>query len=585
MKTFSKRMFIVTLILLSLITFFSGNGFAQRPMIVGSNGMVSSICPMAAEAGLEVLRQGGNAFDAYAAISATLAVTLPGTSSAGGGGWTIMYIKDEDRVMALDHMGRIPYAATPEMFAALDNPWQDNPLVSLVPGNIGGWYEAHQHYGSLPLSQVWARAIDLAENGFPASRDFANSIGVGLLQHPSSAAIYGPKPPVVGQICYNKNLANTFRMVVENGIDWVYKGEGAKKIVEHYKKIGGLITEKDLADFTADWWEAISVDYKGYKVFTAPPEASNAGIITLGALNILEGYDLEKWGLNSVDYIHHMAEAFRLADADYYQLCIPEERGGGPMPTEWILSKEHAVAQRERISSTRASAIPGSERYLAKGPNVVMNNELEYGQNAGGTLGIVAADKFGNLVVCVQSSGLGFGTRIVIEELGFNPTSMLQFADRNADYVWAIKGGAKVPITISPVLVMKDGKPYMGTGSGGTETILQGPVQILLNMVDFDMLPQVALETPRFADRGTWADPPGQPGKFELNRTNQMYLEISDPITYETALELSNRGHNVIPMKGFTGIVGGYSLIVIDPETGTFFGAGDPRRSNYAVGY
>lgn len=580
---FQKTMMVAGLVLCLILS--SSQVFAQRPMVVGNNGMVSSICPMAAEAGLEILRQGGNAFDAYVAISATLAVTLPGTSSAGGGGWSIMYIKDEDKVMALDHMGRIPYAATPEMFAELENPWQDNPLVSLVPGNIGGWYEMHRRYGSLPLSQVWSRAIDYAENGFPASADYARSITPQLLQHPTSAAVYGPKPPVVGQICYNKNLANTFRMIIENGIDWLYKGEGAQKIVEHYKKIGGLITAKDLADFTADWWEPISVDYEGYNVFTAPPEASNAGIITLETLKILEGFDLKKWGLNSVDYIHYMSEAFRLADADYYQLCIPEERGGGPIPTEWLLSEEHAVRQRERISSTRASAVPGTDRYIAEGPDVAMSNELEFGQNAGGTLGIAVADKFGNLVVCVQSSGLGFGTRIVIEELGFNPTSMLQFADRNPDYVWAIKGGAKVPITISPVLVMKDGKPFMGTGSGGTETILQGPVQILLNMVEFEMSPQAALETPRFANRGTWADPPGQPGKFELHRSNQMYLEVVNPITFETALNLANRGHFILARTSLTSSVGGYSLIVIDPETGTLFGAGDPRRNNYAVGY
>lgn len=570
------------------IAFVGGHGLAaSRPVVVGANGMVSSICPMAAEAGLEILRQGGNAFDAYAAISATLAVTLPGTSSAGGGGWEIMYVKNENRVVALDHMGRIPYAATPEKFAALESPWQDNYLASLVPGNLGGWFELHRRYGSLPLGQVWARAIDYAENGFAASDAYARSISASLLKHPTSAAVYASngKPPAVGEICYNKDLANTFRMIVKNGIDWLYKGEGAQKIVAHYAKNGGLITAKDLADFSADWWEPISVDYKGYEVFTAPPEASNAGIITLETLRILEGFDLKKWGLNSVDYIHYMAEAFRLADADYYQLCIPKERGGGPIPVQWLLSDEHAEAQRQRISSTRASAVPGTERYLAQGQTAAMADGLEYGENAGGTLGVIVADKYGNLIAGVQSAGLGHGTRIVIEGMGFTPTSMIQFADRNADYVWAIKGGAKVPITISPVLVMKDGKPFAGMGSGGTETILQGPVQILLNMVEFGMTPQDALDAPRFADRGTWADPPGQPGKFELHRSNQMYLEVVSPITFEDAMNLANRGHFILARTALTSSVGGYSLIVVDPKTGTFFGAGDPRRQNYAVGW
>lgn len=560
---------------------------ATRPMVVGTNGMVSSICPMAAEAGVEILKRGGNAFDAYAGISAVLAVTLPGTSSAGGGGWEVMYVKDEDKVMALDHMGRMPYEATPEIFAELENPWQDNYKVSLVPANLGGWYELHRKYGILPLEKVWARAIDYAENGFPASAAYASSISTALMKHPSTVKVYlpGGRPPKVGEICYNKDLANTFRNIVEHGIDWLYKGEGAQMIVDHYAKNGGLITAKDLADFSADWWEAISIDYKGYQVLAPPPEASNAGLITLQTLQILENFDLKKWGPNSTDYIHYMAETFRLADADFYQLCIPEERGGGPIPVEWLLSDEHAAAQAKRISSTNASAVPGVDKYIATGPSTTVAQGLQFGSEAGGTLGIIVADKFGNLIAGVESAGLGHGTRIVIEGLGFTPTSMIQFADRNSDYVWSIKGGAKVPITCAPILVMKDGRPYAGMGSGGTETILQGPVQILMNMIEFGMTPQDAVEAPRFACRGTWADPPGQPGKFELHRSNQMYLEVVSPITFETAMNLANRGHFILPRTSLTSSVGGYSLIVVDPVTGTFFGAGDPRRQNYAIGW
>jgi gamma-glutamyltranspeptidase/glutathione hydrolase len=560
---------------------------ASRPVVVGANGMVSSICPMAAEAGIEILKQGGNAFDAYAGISAVLAVTMPGVSSAGGGGWMMMYVKAEDKVVALDHMGRMPYAATPEIFAAMDNPWRDNYKVSLVPGNLGGWYELHRRYGSLPLEQVWARAIDYAENGFPASTAYASSFSAEMMRFPTTAATYFPnrRPPVVGEICYNKDLANTLRMVVKHGIDWLYKGEGAQKIVDHYAKNDGLITAKDLADFSADWWEPISVNYKGYQVYAPPPEASISGLITLESLKILEGYDVKKWGHNSVDYIHHMAEAFKLADADFYQLCIPEERGGGPIPVDFLLSSEHAEAQRTRIDSTRASAIPGSDVYVASGPNTTVAQLLEVGDLAGGTLGVIVADKYGNLIGGIQSAGLGHGTRIVIEGMGFTPTSMIQFADRNADYVWAIKGGAKVPIGVAPVLVMKDGKPWAAMGSGGTETIVQGPVQLILNMVDFGMNPQDAVEAPRFACRGTWADPQGQPGKFELHRFNQMYMEVVSPITFETAMNLANRGHFILPRQSLTSSVGGYSLIVIDPATGTFFGAGDPRRQNYAIGW
>lgn len=369
MKKFLRK----GVVLLLLISFVVVNGqvFASPNMVVGTNGMVSCSCPMAAEAGLEVLRKGGNAFDAFVALSAVIAITVPAMCSAGGGGLAVMYVNDENKVRALDYKGRIPYAATAQMFAELDDPWRGY-LPSLVPGNLGGWYELHRRYGSLPLSQVWERAIDYAENGFPASDIHAGFLAssTAMMEFPSSVAVYYPdgRASVAGEICYNKDLANTYSMIAEHGIDWLYKGEGADMIVAHYEKTGGLITAKDLEDFTADWWEPASVNYKGYDFFVPPPNASNAGIIALETLNILEGYDLKEWGHNSVDYIHHMAEAFKLADADYYQICIPEERGGGPIPMEWLLSEEHAAAQRERIDPLHASADPGKDRYLATGP-------------------------------------------------------------------------------------------------------------------------------------------------------------------------------------------------------------------------
>lgn len=585
MKKFRKTLTLGILVLCLILA--SGHAFAEKTMIVGNNGMVSARCPMAAEAGLEILRLGGNAFDAMAAIGAVQAITIAGSCSAGGGGWEIMYVKDEDKVICLDHKGRIPHAATAEMFRELGEgriPWQSNYLSQLVPGNVGGWYELHRRYGSLPLEQVWARAIDYAENGFPGSEDFTGALSraTAMMEFPTSVAVYFPdgRAPVVGEICYNKDLANTYRMIIEHGIEWLYKGEGAEMIVAHVEKTGGLITARDLAEFSADWWEPASVDYKGYQFFTPPPEASNTGIIALETLKIMEGYDLKEWGLNSLDYIHHMAEAFKIADADYYQLCIPEERGGGPIPVEWLLSEEHAAAQRERINPTRASAVPGTDRYLAT-ESTKVSSGLEYGEVGGSnTLIVTVADQYGNCIATVQSAGLGFGTRVVVEGLGFNFTSMIQFADRNPDYVWAIKGGLKTPTTLTPFLVMKDGKPWAVLGSGGTETILQGPVQIALNMIEFGMTPKEAIGAPRNTVIGTWVDPPGQPGKFEMHRSNILRIEPS--LSLELALNLANRGHFVQYR-----IWGNYSMIVIDPETGVFYGVADPRarRGTYAVGW
>lgn len=587
-----RKIALVSILLFSLL-FAMGTASAQnRPLVVGNNGMVAAICPMAAIAGLEILQAGGNAFDAYAAVSAVQTITNPANVSPGGGGAAIMYINDEDRMAAVDYMGRIPYAATPEIFQGRDEPWRGY-TAGLVPGNIGGWYDVHQKYGKLPLEQVWARAIYYGENGFPASADHAFSLEweFAMIEYPTSRAVYYPenRVPKIGDITYNKDLANTYRMIIEHGIEWLYEGEGADMIVDHMEKYGGLITHQDLKDFTVDWYDPIYVDYKGYKFFSLPPQSANVGIIQLMALQIIKGFDLKDMGHMSADYIHHITEAFKVADATFYQQVIPEERSGVPLTDdfiEWLLSEEFAAQQRELIDSSRATAVSGKERYLIDSPQEVAM-DLELGDEGGtSTLSIMIADQYGNVVSAIQSAGLWYGSRVVIEGLGFVTTSMIQFADRNPDYIWSIQGGTKVPIAMAPTFVKKDDQPFAIMGTGGTETIFQCSAQIVLNMVEFGMDPRAAILAPRFAARGTWADPPGQPGKFELHRSNQLRVELMGDVTYETAINLANRGHYMLYQSHYGGYgLGGYSMVVFDHETGTFYGAGDPRLRSYAVGY
>ena len=584
----SKNILVLVLTIALVLGMFSFGHTAKtgRPGLYVANGIVTSTNYLASEAGVQILKNGGNAVDAWVAAIAVLTITQPSAVTPGGGGWMVFYSAEEDKVITLDFMGCIPYAA---QFGLHADVWAatEGYKTGLVPGNIGGWAEALRKYGSMTFAEVLAPAIEYAENGFVADESYAKRVKSSkLLDYPSTRAVYLPDgvPPKVGEMVYNKDLAATYRQVAERGIEDFYTGEIAQKIVAFEEEVGGLLTARDLEEFEATWWDPITINYKGYDVYTTNPEGSVQGLQILQALKIMEGYDVQEWGLNSAEYLHHFVEAFKLGDADYWHFGVPEELSGVPVPIEELLSDKHADEQRARITD-KATSVPGvpgyGEQWESSAETYASNRSISPGVGFTNTTGLATADNQGNFLISIQSAGMGFGSGVVVEGLGFTITSMMNIAEFvDADSVWALGRSRKVPVPMTPLLIMKDGKPFMAQGSGGTETIMQTTAQAFVNIVDFGLSPQEAVEVARWSNRGTWECPHA----FELWRTNLLDIEVPEG-GLDVLLELAKKGHRVNNRGVWSSSLGGIQLIMRDPETGTLIGVADPRRTGYAIGW
>lgn len=290
---------------------------SNRPVAMGVNGMVASAHPLASQAGVRVMMEGGNAFDAAVSTAATLNVVEPFMSGAGGIGLALVYVAGENRVRALNFSGRAPLAADPEKFKAADK--ERGIMSAMVPGNVAGWLTLHETYGALEREQLFQPAIGYAEAGVPVthfnSRQMAASVE-RLAPYPSGRIILdaqgnAPKP---GTRLAMPRLADSFRSIVKGGIEEYYRGELAQKIVAGNRSLGGLFTEEDLATYHPEWQDPISIDYRGYQVFTNPPNSS--GFQILQTLKIMEGYEGGDLVFQHPSTVHRFIEAVKLAVTD-----------------------------------------------------------------------------------------------------------------------------------------------------------------------------------------------------------------------------------------------------------------------------
>ena len=317
----------------------------SRPLAMGANGMVSSAHPLASLAGIHVLLEGGNAFDAAVATGAALAVVEPHMSGVGGIGVALAYVAREARVRALNFSGRAPRAAEPSVFT--EEAKETGILAPLVPGNVAGWLTLHERYGSLDRERLFRPAIDYAENGFPVtsltSFVIAESVPrLGLF--PASASILlgtGNRGPAPGSLLKMPGLAQSLRVIADGGQEAFYRGELAERIVRGSEAAGGLFAEDDLAGYEAEWQDPVSVAYRGHEIFTTPP--NSGGFQILQTLKLMEGFgDL---AFQDPETVHLLIEAAKLCVTDRIRY------GGDPdyvsAPLEGLLSEEYAAAQRE----------------------------------------------------------------------------------------------------------------------------------------------------------------------------------------------------------------------------------------------
>jgi gamma-glutamyltranspeptidase/glutathione hydrolase len=554
-----------------------------RSEVIARNGAVATSQPLAAQAGLQILKQGGNAFDAAVAAAAVLNVVEPASAGVGGDLFVIAWSAKEKRLIALNASGRAPSGLTPGHLAArgFKAHMPEHGIESAtVPGAVDGWDVLLKRAGTLTFKETLEPAAVLAEQGFGVTERIQHDWIYGaevLSKDADSIKTYLPagKPPQVYQIFRNPDLARTLRLLEAKGRDVFYKGEIAQAIVAKSLALGGTMTLEDLANTRATWESPISTSYHGYDVFEMPP--STQGFAVLEMLNILEtcapklGTELAAAGPRSPAYWHLLVEAKKLAYADLY--AFNGDPAFADVPVARLISKAYAASLCGRIDRAHAAA-----------PRAA-------GDPVGGTVYLAAADRWGNMVSFIYSIYDSFGSGVTIPGYGFVLSDRGALFSLQAGSPNLVAPGKRPFHTLLPGFLMKDGEPVMAFGLMGGSQQAQGHAQVLVDMIDLGANPQAASDAARFS---------------HAQATNTLALETS--LYAEMGARLKALGHKVESangddMGGFQAIwylpsaaggahdrsdaaeAGTSASAAERPISGIYHAASDHRKDGEAVGW
>jgi gamma-glutamyltranspeptidase / glutathione hydrolase len=559
--------------------------------VQGKNGMVVTGNQMASEIGREVLKQGGNAVDAAVTVGFVMSVTFPQAGNIGGGGFMLIHPAKEKKVIAIDYREKAPAKASRDMFLDANGKVDKartrfSPLSAGVPGTVAGMAMALEKYGTWSLAQALAPAIKLAEEGFIVSRAFSESMkgafktggrAKNLKTYPATAALFLKADGgfyEAGDRFVQKDLANTLKIIANDGVDGFYRGKIAQLIAQDMQKHGGLITIDDLAAYQAQEREPIEGSYRGYEIYSmSPPSSGGTHIVQM--LNSLEGDDIQSLGHNAAATIHLMAEVMKRAYADRSEylgdsdfVCVPLKA---------LTSKTYATQLREQINPSNAS--DSSEIQPGQLTHQECSTDLDIlsGQptvfESEDTTHYSVVDQAGNMVSNTYSVNFSYGAGIVIEGTGMliNNTMDDFSASPGKLNAYGLLGGEanaiapnKRPLSsMSPTIVLKNGKPFLITGSPGGSKIITTALQVIMNVIDHQMNIQEAVNAVRIHHQ--WL-----PDK----------LEYEKGLSLDTLRLLKGMGHNVVKTKRAMGAAS--SILIHD---GVYYGAGDPRRFGVALGY
>ena len=533
-----------------------------RPTITGTRGMVASAHPLATGVGLRTLAAGGNAFDAAVSVAAALNAVEPYMSGIGGFGCAITYSAKEDCIKALDYVGRIPYDATIDAFSAEEEA-ESGIRSCLVPGACGGWLALLERYGTMTRDEVFAPAIELAENGFALTARNASFIAGAVDRLDDNAKprfLVDGQPLREGMTLKQPDLANAFRRVVAGGAQEFYHGELARAVVDCSKKRGGFLRERDLSEFEPEWLDPVSITYRDNQVY-CPPPPNSSGFQILQTLGLMEAFPVaELASADPVRYFHLLIEAIKLASADRVAYAALDDS-----PIDTLLSKEY-IAHRRGLIGESATMHAGDQFASESLAGTVRAGSVNDWKREC-TTHFDVVDGEGNAVALTQSLGAAFGSGVMPSGAGFLLNNFMRWSDLDPASPNRVASHRKVENVTAPCLVWGKNGLSAVLGTPGSYGILQTTVQVMMYL-EMGLGIQAAIEAPRFRL--------SDPGK-EVPMESRVPKGIREG--------LAALGHEIVELPEYTAAVGGVQGIVVDPSSGAFVGGADPRRDGYALGF
>ncbi len=568
----------------ALITPHGIQSEAYRPVRMGSHGAVVANHPLAAQAGMRILHRGGNAVDATVAVGFALGIAEPTGSSIAGDGFLMVYMKDRGRVEIANGTGAAPLAATPSRFQ--DGIPHHSVKATSVPGLVDALLSTHERYGALPLAKCLEPAIELCEDGVPATHLHAEEAAQfeTLMTFPASAAVFAPNgnPLKAGEICRNPNLAKTYRLIGDQGRDAFYEGEIARAIVKFSDEQGGLLSIEDFKRHRVRWEKPIHTTYRGRVVYEAPPNSS--GHVLLQELNLFEHFDPGDLGYHTAETIHVMVEAKKLAFADREAYLADPDFVD--VPIEGLLSKEYAAARARLIDPERASdnvsegdpwafqdAPPDASRRFRRTSTQPTHARSD-------TTHFCVVDRWGNAVSELQSIQTSFGSCLIAGDTGILLNNRMTYWHLDPEHINCLRPGQRVRHTMNPVMVFsappeQGGNLEQVCGTPGADTQVQTNFQLVTGVFDYGRTVVEALDAPR------WTHYQGlMTSTYPREDVNE--LTIEHRVDDEVVEGLVRRGQPVRLIGPWEG-AGNAGAILVHPESQALMAASDPRRDGDAA--
>ncbi len=535
----------------------SYNGMGRnygRSMVITKQGIAATSNALASQAAAQTLAHGGTAADAAIAANIMLAVVEPMKCGLGGDLFAMYWEAGSGKLTGLNASGPAPRALTPDFLAAkgVKTMPQSGIHSFTVPGAVEGWWKIHKRFGKLPWKELFSPAIAYAEQGFPVTEIIAeiwNETGnlKKIRQFPESVRVYLPdgKPLHEGDMFRNPDIAHALRLIAESGPDAFYKGEIAAAILKTSEHLGGTMTAADLAAFSSEWVEPVSIDYRGWRVYELPPNSQ--GIAALEMLNIMETVPPTPLGFASAPEMHKRIEAMKLSYSDIRRYSADPRDYKAPIAG--LLSKDYAKQRAALIDWKHANA------------------NVPNGQPVGSdTTYLTIVDREGNIASWIESVYSEFGSGITCEGMGFILQNRGGGFTLEPGHPNILAGGKRPFHTIIPAF-MERGDQHIGFGIMGGANQPLAHAQFVSNFVDYGMNIQAALEAPRFTKRSS--------------EGNDVAIESRVPAT--TLQQLSERGHEILIRRDYTQEMGRGQAILHDSKTGLNYGASDPRADGEAI--